>query len=104
MELTIVAPAFDEAAALPRFIDRTLVVLDALECSAEVVLVDDGSTDATWSIICAAAESDARVRGIRLSRNFGHQHELTAGLAGADGAAVVKPHSHLEHPPDGIAA
>jgi len=102
MELTIVAPAFDEAAALPRFIDRTLGVLDALECSAEIVLVDDGSTDETWSIICAAAEADARVRGIRLSRNFGHQHALTAGLAAADGDAVVTLDSDLQHPPEVI--
>jgi glycosyltransferase involved in cell wall biosynthesis len=102
MELTIVAPAFDEAAALPRFIDRTLGVLDALACSAELVIVDDGSTDATWDVICAAAQADGRVRGIRLSRNFGHQHALTAGLAAADGDAVVTLDSDLQHPPEVI--
>jgi dolichol-phosphate mannosyltransferase len=102
MDLTIVAPALDEAGVLPRFIERTLAVLDSLDCSAELVLVDDGSTDETWAVICAATEADARVRGVRLSRNFGHQQALTAGLAAADGDAVVTLDSDLQHPPEVI--
>lgn len=102
MDLTIVAPALDEGATLSRFITRTIAVLDSLECTAELVLVDDGSTDDTWDVICVAAEADPRIRGIRLSRNFGHQEALTAGLAAADGDAVVTLDSDLQHPPEVI--
>src|SRR5437879_1304389 len=104
MDLTIVAPALDEAAILPRFIKRTLAALDSVDCTAELVLVDDGSTDETWAVICVAAEADSRVRGVRLSRNFGHQRALTAGLAAADGDAVVTLDSDLQHPPEVIPA
>ena len=102
MELSIVAPAFDEAAALPRFIARAAAVLDELDCSAELVLVDDGSSDETWAVISAAAQRDRRIRGIRLSRNFGHQRALTAGLAAADGDAVITLDADLQHPPEVI--
>ena len=102
MELSIVAPAFDEAAALPRFIARAAAVLDELDCSAELVLVDDGSSDETWAVISAAAQGDRRIRGIRLSRNFGHQRALTAGLAAADGDAVITLDADLQHPPEVI--
>jgi dolichol-phosphate mannosyltransferase len=102
MELSVVAPAFDEAPALPVFIRRVLDVLDRLECSAELILVDDGSQDGTWEVIDAAARSDDRIRGLRLSRNFGHQLALTAGLAAADGDAVVTLDADLQHPPEVI--
>jgi glycosyltransferase involved in cell wall biosynthesis len=102
VDLSIVAPAFDEAAVLPRFIARTTAVLDQLDCSSELVLVDDGSTDETWAVIVSAAERDDRIRGIRLSRNFGHQRALTAGLAAADGDAVVSLDADLQHPPEVI--
>lgn len=102
MDLSIVAPAFDEAAALPILIARTTAVLDALSFSSEVVLVDDGSTDDTWLVISKAARADRRIRGIRLSRNFGHQQALTAGLVAADGDAVITMDADLQHPPEVI--
>src|SRR5438105_7317263 len=100
MDLSIVAPAFDEASVLPQFIARTMAVLDVLDRSSELVLVDDGSTDETWKVISEAARGDSRVRGIRLSRNFGHQHALSAGLAAADGGTVVTLDADLQHPPE----
>jgi polyisoprenyl-phosphate glycosyltransferase len=100
MELSIVAPAYDESGALPTFIKRTTAVLDHLGLSSELILVDDGSTDATWAIIESAAEADPRVRGVRLARNFGHQLALTAGLAEADGEAVITMDADLQHPPE----
>jgi polyisoprenyl-phosphate glycosyltransferase len=102
MHLSVVAPAFDEAPALPVFVRRVLEVLDALNCSAELVIVDDGSRDGTWETITALAATDERVRGVRLSRNFGHQAALTAGLAAADGEAVVTLDADLQHPPEVI--
>jgi polyisoprenyl-phosphate glycosyltransferase len=104
MDLTIVAPAYDEEAVLPGFIARTVDVMDRIERSSELVIVDDGSSDATWRVISDAAASDPRIRGLRLSRNFGHQHALTAGLTTADGEAVVTIDSDLQHPPELIPA
>jgi polyisoprenyl-phosphate glycosyltransferase len=100
MDLSVVAPAFDEAPVLPVFMERVLNVLDRLDCSAELIMVDDGSRDGTWEAINAAARADERVRGIRLSRNFGHQAALTAGLAAADGDAVITLDADLQHPPE----
>ena len=102
MDLSIVAPAFDEAPVLPLFIGRVLGILDQIEGSAELILVDDGSKDGTWEAIEAAARVDERIRGLRLSRNFGHQAALTAGLAFADGDAVITLDADLQHPPEVI--
>jgi glycosyltransferase involved in cell wall biosynthesis len=102
VDLSIVAPAYDEESALPLFIRRTTAVLDAFDGDAELVLVDDGSTDGTWQIIQEAASYDARIHGVRLARNFGHQLALTAGLAAADGSAVVTLDADLQHPPEFI--
>jgi polyisoprenyl-phosphate glycosyltransferase len=102
VDLSIVAPAFDESKALPSFIARTTAVLDAFEGSGELVLVDDGSSDDTWEVILAATEADPRIHGVRLARNFGHQLALTAGLAAADGNAVVTLDADLQHPPEVI--
>jgi glycosyltransferase involved in cell wall biosynthesis len=102
VELSVVAPAFDEASVLPEFIRRVTAVLDELDGSNELLIVDDGSTDETWSIIEATSLADSRVRGVRLARNFGHQLALTAGLAAADGNAVITLDADLQHPPEVI--
>jgi len=68
------------------------------------VLVDDGSRDATWSTIEAASLADSRIRGIRLSRNFGHQLALTAGLSVARGDGVITMDSDLQHPLEAVPA
>jgi glycosyltransferase involved in cell wall biosynthesis len=103
LDLSVVAPAFNEGDVLPSFVERVTAVLDRLDrldCSAELIVVDDGSTDGTWDVIEAAARVDPRIRGLRLSRNFGHQLALTAGLAAAQGRAVVTLDADLQHPPE----
>jgi dolichol-phosphate mannosyltransferase len=65
----------------------------------EVIVVDDGSTDATLDVVKAASESDRRVKYIGLSRNFGHQTALRAGLRGASGDCVISMDADLQHPP-----
>jgi polyisoprenyl-phosphate glycosyltransferase len=100
VDLSVVAPAFDEAPVLPRFIERTLAVLDDFGGTCELIIVDDGSTDETWAAISAAAVTDPRIRGVRLARNFGHQLALTAGLAAADGDHVITLDADLQHPPE----
>jgi glycosyltransferase involved in cell wall biosynthesis len=102
--LSVVAPAYDEAGVLPSFIAQLAAVLDTVGEEWELVLVDDGSRDGTWSAIEAASQADSRIRGIRLSRNFGHQLALTAGLSVARGDGVVTMDSDLQHPPEAIPA
>ena len=99
--LSVVAPAFNEAAVLPAFhedLSRVLVTL-ADEFETEIVYVDDGSTDATPAILTRLTVADPRARFVRLSRNFGHQAALTAGLEHARGDVVVSMDADLQHPP-----
>jgi polyisoprenyl-phosphate glycosyltransferase len=98
LTIAIVAPCYNEALVLPTSIPRLLAVVDDLvenhTCSPSsyIVLVDDGSKDTTWALIQDAADRfPAKVRGVRLSRNAGHQHALLAGLnyvTGKCGAAI----------------
>jgi polyisoprenyl-phosphate glycosyltransferase len=99
--VSVVTPAFNEDAVLDAFHAR---VCAALEGTAfELVIVDDGSTDATPLRLRRLAESDPRVRVITLSRNFGHQTALTAGLDHARGDAVIMLDCDLQDPPELIA-
>ncbi len=101
--LSVVAPCLDEEAAVPRFVTAVLAVLDGLPGPCELILVDDGSTDGTFAAMEAeAARHPGRVRAIGLSRNFGHQMALTAGLDLAEGRAVVTMDADLQHPPEMI--
>jgi glycosyltransferase involved in cell wall biosynthesis len=100
--LSAVAPAFNEAEVLPAFLSRVVEVLEAIGEEWELVLVDDGSRVSTWSVIEQAAADDPRIRGIRLSRNFGHQLALTAGLSVARGDGVITMDADLQHPPETI--
>src|SRR5437879_6495137 len=85
--LSVVAPIYNEEATLETFYSR---VCDALEgVPFELVLVDDGSTDSSPDVLEGFAAEDPRVRVVFLSRNFGHQTALTAGLDHARGSAVV---------------
>lgn len=99
--LSIVIPAYDEERNLAVLHATLREVLDATVDADgwELVVVDDGSTDGTWAAIDALSAVDVRVRGVRLSRNFGHQAALLAGLAAARGQAVVMMDADLQHPP-----
>ena len=98
--ISIVAPCFNEEEVLPRTLPRLHAAGQATGSTYEIVLVDDGSHDRTWEIITAAAARDPRVRGVRLSRNFGHQMALTAGLERARGADVLIIDADLQDPPE----
>jgi polyisoprenyl-phosphate glycosyltransferase len=98
--LSVVAPLFNEAPNVPVLLRRLAAVLDSLGVGYEILLVDDGSQDATWARICDGAAASPAVRGIRLSRNFGHQNALFAGLGQARGRAVVSLDGDLQHPPE----
>ncbi len=102
--LSVVIPLFEEATTVPVLVDRLARVLDDLGVAAEVILVDDGSGDETLAEIERAHEADGRFLGLALSRNFGHQVAITAGLRHARGAAVVVMDGDLQDPPEAIPA
>src|SRR5437868_7247286 len=99
--LSVVAPMYNEEGTVEVFYQRVCAALEGLEF--ELVVVDDGSTDATTSILARLADDDPRVRVIELSRNFGHQTAITAGLDHASGDAVVMIDADLQDPPEVIA-
>jgi polyisoprenyl-phosphate glycosyltransferase len=97
--LSLVVPAFNEAQNVPLLFQRVSNVLEEVHPHAwELIFVDDGSHDATWASICRAAETSSRVKGVRLSRNFGHQYAIWAGLEMARGHAVIMMDCDLQHP------
>jgi glycosyltransferase involved in cell wall biosynthesis len=102
LRISIILPAHNEAGVLPELMERLDSVLGSLSQDFEVICVDDGSTDGTWDIIERRAASDPRYRGLRLSRNFGHQIALTAGLWASEGEAVITMDADLQHPPEVI--
>jgi glycosyltransferase involved in cell wall biosynthesis len=96
--LSVVAPVFNEEALIDEFYARVCSALDGIEF--ELVLVDDGSTDGCPAAMEALAAGDPRVHIVYLSRNFGHQTALTAGLDHAHGDAVVMLDADLQDPPE----
>jgi glycosyltransferase involved in cell wall biosynthesis len=97
--LSVVIPAHNEAGGIDRAVAAIGAVLDECGLSWEIVIVDDGSRDATFERVRELARHDTRVRGLRFSRNFGKEAALLAGLRAARGAAVVTIDADLQHPP-----
>ncbi|MGN7837613.1 glycosyltransferase family 2 protein [Stenotrophomonas sp. 22385] len=99
--LTLVIAAHNEALALPMLQPRLRAVLDGLEgIEGRIVYIDDGSTDATWQVMLELAAADDRVGVLRLSRNFGKEAALTAGLDFVDGGAVMILDADGQDPPE----
>ncbi|MBE1159155.1 glycosyltransferase family 2 protein [Dyella acidiphila] len=98
--LTVVVPAYNESAVLTAFHARLSKVLDQLPLACDVMYVDDGSRDDTWSIMQSLAASDPRVGTLKLSRNFGKEVALTAGLDHVDADAAVVIDADLQDPPE----
>jgi polyisoprenyl-phosphate glycosyltransferase len=97
---SVVVPAFNEEAMIPELTQRLSALLDQLDGPAEAILVDDGSHDATFRLMREAAAGDDRLRLVRLSRNFGHQIAITAGMDLAAGDAVIVMDADLQDPPE----
>jgi polyisoprenyl-phosphate glycosyltransferase len=102
-DLSVVIPAFNEASNLGPLLNRLSGVLDSLGLSWEVIFVDDGSSDNTYALLQAAHEKEPRIKAIALSRNFGKEVALSAGLQFATGNAVIPMDADLQHPPETIA-
>ena len=107
VELSLVIPVKDEEEGIGVFIARVVPILEALDDPAaqsfEIVFIDDGSSDRTLANIRAANSADPRIRGLSLSRNFGKEAALSAGLDFARGLAVIPMDVDLQDPPEVIA-
>jgi glycosyltransferase involved in cell wall biosynthesis len=97
--LSVVVPIYNEELSLPELHRRLDAVLAGLG-EHELILVDDGSTDSSWQLMEELTATDPNLRLLRLSRNFGHQAAITAGLDAARGEAVVIIDADLQDPPE----
>lgn len=107
IKLSIISAAFNEESVLPVFLDHAIAVCSASSKKVdiddfEIIVVDDGSADFTWDIIQQRHQQDQRVKGIRLSRNFGHHAAIMAGLDYASGDYVIYMDSDMQAQPADI--
>ena len=98
--ISIVIPAYNEQDNIVVIIERIEKVFSALAYDFEIVLVDDGSTDHTISILKEMAAIKSNIFYVEFSKNFGHQHALKAGLDSAKGDCVISLDADLQHPPE----
>jgi undecaprenyl-phosphate 4-deoxy-4-formamido-L-arabinose transferase len=99
-ELSVVVTVFNEAGSLEELCRRAVAALDGREF--ELIIVDDGSTDASFDVVEQLHEADARIRGVRLKRNFGQHPAMHAGLARARGEIVATMDGDLQNPPEDL--
>lgn len=102
--ISLVIPCYNEEEVLPELRRRLQDMVKQYSCPIEVVLVDDGSKDATWPLIQQYAGEDRFIKAIRLSRNFGHQTAITCGLDQTQGEVIVILDADLQDPPELIPA
>lgn len=99
-DISVVLPVYNEHAGLPELHRRVANLLASQGWHYEIIFVNDGSRDGSWQRIQELANSDRRVVGINLSRNFGHQIAITAGVEFSRGQTVVVMDSDLQDPPE----
>jgi dolichol-phosphate mannosyltransferase len=97
---SIVIPVYNEEENIPVLYNRLRKVMQELEGDYEIIFVDDGSSDSSWLLICELHEKDNSVKGIKLSRNFGHQIAITSGIESAIGDVVITMDADLQDPPE----
>jgi dolichol-phosphate mannosyltransferase len=100
--MSVVLPVFNEEGGLAALYGRLKAVLVAMQVTHEIIFVNDGSRDRSWEAILGLADRDRVVKAVNLSRNFGHQVAITAGIDVSGGAAVVVMDADLQDPPEVI--
>ncbi|MBQ0063171.1 MAG: glycosyltransferase family 2 protein [Prevotella sp.] len=104
MDISVVIPLFNEAESLPELYAWIKRVMERESFSYEVIFVNDGSTDASWEVICGLHEKDAAVKGIKFRRNYGKSPALYCGFKEAQGDVVITMDADLQDSPDEIPA
>lgn len=104
MQLSVVVPVFNEQEVLPAFRARLIPVLQACTQDYEILFINDGSTDSTLALLKTWAQADKRFKIITLSRNFGKEAALTAGLQASRGDGVILLDADLQDPPEIISS
>ena len=97
--ITVVIPVFNEVGTLDQLHEEISGVADSENLDAQIVFIDDGSTDGSWNVICGIADRDRRVEGIRFRRNFGKAASLRAGFERATGKFIVMMDADLQDTP-----
>lgn len=98
--LSIVVPVYNEEAAVAPFVAQVAAVIAGLGCRYEIIFVDDGSQDATCAVIRTLREANPAIKLLKLSRNFGKERALSAGLDVSSGDAVIPMDVDLQDPPE----
>lgn len=98
--ISVVIPCHNEEQALPLLFSRLTPILEGCGAPFEIILIDDGSTDHTWELLVEAQRSNPSLKIIRLSRNFGHQIALSAGIDQARGTVTILMDADLQDPPE----
>lgn len=101
-EISVVIPAYGEAANIPALLQKLSKVLGECTQTFEIIIVDDGSVDSTWEVLKNHLSKPYRLRAVRLSRNFGKENAICAGLEIAEGNGVIVMDCDLQHPPECI--
>jgi dolichol-phosphate mannosyltransferase len=101
-EICVVAPIYNEEQTISEFVKQVTNTLSQISIDYEIILIDDGSKDSSWGKIKKEVVSNSKVRGIKLSRNFGHHYAISAGLHKANAKWTVVMDSDLQDRPDVI--
>jgi hypothetical protein len=102
--VSVVVPVYNSSATLQELVARVSAALDATTAWYEIVLVNDGSRDDSWSTIDKLTVDNRKLRGIELMRNFGQHNAVLAGVRAATGDVIVTLDDDLQHPPEAIPA
>jgi dolichol-phosphate mannosyltransferase len=100
--VSVIVPVYRNASSLPELARRVAAALDPGFAGFELILIDDGSPDDSWSVIQDLAKGDPRVKGVRLSRNFGQHPAIAAGFDRASGDLIVLMDADLEDRPESL--
>src|SRR5512144_60405 len=101
-DVSIVIPCFRSEQSLPHLAKRIQQTMSAAEVSFELVLVEDGSPDGTWTVIQQLARQHPFIRGVRLMRNYGQHNAVLCGIRAACGGIIVTMDDDLQNPPEEI--
>ena len=101
-KLSVVMPVYNEGISIYKNVSRVKKILEEAGIIHEIVLIDDGSIDESWNEIVRATDNISNVKGVKLSRNFGKESALCAGIDAITGNMCVCIDSDMQHPPECI--